>query len=97
MKRLLVGIAFCLLASPVLACDWNFDEVISTFDPSLKVKILDQKDIPDAIAGAEKITGQKYEGVTRAFIVTDGVHANLGLEVGGCLLSAIELAAPPAI
>ena len=40
------------------------------------------------------ITGDSYEGVTRAFIAQGKGSVVLGLEVGGCLLDPIFLAQP---
>lgn len=85
-------------AEPSPTCKYTMDEVISTeFAPKgIPFEMIKAEDLPDLLAKLEAATGQKYEGVTRAFVANISGNVILGLEVGGCLIDPILLATVPA-
>jgi hypothetical protein len=109
LALLFVGLPAFTLSTQVAtaqACKWNYDKefvnLMSAVEGGAPIVLVEiGADRLDAfVAELGKATGVTYEGVTRAFmaVLVDAqgnvAAAIVGLEVGGCLIDAIEIEVP---
>ena len=101
MKALLLaGAALLALSFPAFAqdaCAYTFDDVVqnSLAANGHPVALVPEAEIPGLLVEVAGVTGQTYEGITRAFVTEVDGTILLGLEAGGCLLPPIVLMAAP--
>lgn len=74
----------------------DFDMVAATFlGHGATVYIIPSQRLQLVVRDAEDLTGARYSGVTRGFLVPGEAELVLGFEIGGCLIDPIRIKAPP--
>lgn len=89
-----------LFSSPAVAqeaCTYTFDDVLKNqiVAGGHPATVVPTESIPEMLEGLSDMTGDEYDGVTRAFVANVSGTILLGLEVGGCLLPPIVIATTP--
>lgn len=95
---LLLALSLPAFAQDKPVCDSYFDEVVASYDAKpdeARLAMIPAEDLPALVADIEARSGQRFEGVTRAFIVLLPLIKTVlvGLEIDGCLAPAINLTA----
>ena len=81
---------------PAAASCGDLDMVVSTFvSHGAAVYMIPPDRLALVARDAEQLTGARYSGVTRGFLVKGKQGFVLGFEIGGCLLDPIQLKTPP--
>ena len=74
----------------------DLDMVVATFAiHGTSVYMLPAERLQLGAHDAEELTGARYAGVTRGFLVRGKETIVLGFEIAGCLIDPITLKAPP--
>lgn len=105
MPELIRPIATALLVStlPILGATHavaapcsDLDMVVATFAThGTSVYMIPAERLQLVAHDAEELTGARYAGVTRGFLVRGKETIVLGFEIAGCLIDPITLKAPP--
>lgn len=94
--HLLIAGAFACLsfAASAAECDFEFDTIIGEFSAAgAPIKVIPDEELAGIVDQVETIQGKEMGNVTRGFFVVAGGKVLLALEVDGCLIPPIAVAA----